>query len=361
MPPLTGTEWQQLRNALMNAFPVPTGLQQMLQFRLDRNYFEFAGALGSYPDTVFNLIQAAEAQGWTDALVAAARASNPGNEMLMAFAQQRGMASTALAGQQLQRMIKKSQGFLNVAQWRTRLGQIETRVCRIELNGDAKGTGFLIGADWVLTNYHVMEAVIEGVVAVSDVEVRFDYKKLEDGKTLNYGTPYGLADDWLLAKSKPSPVDTEPDPGDRLPAEDQLDYALINLAEQVGNLPVGSKPEPGAPARGWVKLARTAATFEADTTVLIMQHPLGSPLKLAIDTLIGLNANGTRLRYTTNTEPGSSGSPCFDVNWNLIALHHSGDAGFEPLHRPTYNEGIPIGKISGQLAKEGIELDKEEL
>ncbi len=30
------------------------------------------------------------------------------------------------------------------------------------------------------------------------------------------------------------------------------------------------------------------------------------------------------LYYTTDTEPGSSGSPCFNDQWELIALHHSG-------------------------------------
>ena len=41
------------------------------------------------------------------------------------------------------------------------------------------------------------------------------------------------------------------------------------------------------------------------------QHPEGTPLKLALDTeaVISLNANNTRVLYSTNTEPGSSGSP----------------------------------------------------
>jgi len=30
------------------------------------------------------------------------------------------------------------------------------------------------------------------------------------------------------------------------------------------------------------------------------------------------------LYYTTDTEPGSSGSPCFNDQWELIGLHHSG-------------------------------------
>ena len=50
-------------------------------------------------------------------------------------------------------------------------------------------------------------------------------------------------------------------------------------------------------------------------------------MKLALDTkaVIGLNGNGTRLRYRTNTEPGASGSPVFTVDWSIVALHHYGD------------------------------------
>ena len=70
-------------------------------------------------------------------------------------------------------------------------------------------------------------------------------------------------------------------------------------------------------------------------------------MKLALETagMIGLNGNGSRVRYTTNTEPGSSGSPCFDQNWDLIALHHSGDPNWDP----SWNEGIPIKLIEEQI------------
>ena len=62
-------------------------------------------------------------------------------------------------------------------------------------------------------------------------------------------------------------------------------------------------------------------------------------MKLAIDTqsVIGVNANGTRVRYKTNTEGGSSGSPVFDMLWNLSALHHYGDPSYSS---PTYNQGV---------------------
>ena len=47
--------------------------------------------------------------------------------------------------------------------------------------------------------------------------------------------------------------------------------------------------------------------------------------------LLSSNANNTRVRYRTNTEEGSSGAPCFDKDWELVALHHSGDPNYEAL------------------------------
>ena len=44
-------------------------------------------------------------------------------------------------------------------------------------------------------------------------------------------------------------------------------------------------------------------------------------MKLALDTqaVVGLNGNGTRIRYRTNTDPGSSGSPVVG-DWDSVGL-----------------------------------------
>ena len=74
-------------------------------------------------------------------------------------------------------------------------------------------------------------------------------------------------------------------------------------------------------------------------------------MKLALDTqaVVEVNQNQARVRYRTNTEPGSSGSPVFDQNWNLVALHHSG----EPAFQPHWNEGIPFATIVNLLTQRG--------
>jgi V8-like Glu-specific endopeptidase len=64
--------------------------------------------------------------------------------------------------------------------------------------------------------------------------------------------------------------------------------------------------------------------------------------------MIGLNISETRVRYRTNTQPGSSGSPCFDQDWNLVALHQ----GNPPHHlRPLSNQGIPLSAIAARIVR----------
>ncbi len=62
----------------------------------------------------------------------------------------------------LERTIKEKNPFLDVEMFRTKLGEIEAQVCRIEIDtprGTVYGTGFLLGPDVLMTNHHVMESV----------------------------------------------------------------------------------------------------------------------------------------------------------------------------------------------------------
>jgi len=72
-------------------------------------------------------------------------------------------------------------------------------------------------------------------------------------------------------------------------------------------------------------------------------------LALDLDAKMEVNANGTRVLYQTATEGGSSGSPCFNQFWEVVALHHAGDPSYEGFYNPAFNEGIPISKIVERL------------
>lgn len=123
-----------------------------------------------------------------------------------------------------------------------------------------------------------------------------------------------------------------------------------------GDLPVNhSKAEHGAPVRGFIKVPGAGIKLAIDAPIFIVQHPEGAQLSLALDTkgVTEINANKTRVHYRTNTEGGSSGSPCFDVNWDLVALHHSGDPKANPLALARWNRGIPFDLIVQQIRGRG--------
>jgi hypothetical protein len=344
---LKGEQLERLSEAIRDAFPVQR-LREMLRFKLGKRLDDYS--LGNdYKEIVFEVMTASEAEGWTAELVVAARQANPGNAALQAFSQEVALASTT---PQLERTIKEKNPYLDVEVFRTRLGELEAQVCRIEVDtprGTVFGTGFLLGPDVLMTNYHVLDRVITGKLPPTAVTFRFDYKRLS-ADVISQGATFTLAADWLLDHSPTSDIDLRPEPKNGVPAADELDYALVRLEGTPGARPVGSKPDPNAPKRGWIPIG-PATALDTGTPMLILQHPDSAPLKLALDMagILGENANRTRVKYSVNTEGGSSGAPCFNTEWDLVALHHSGDPNFDPDHRPGYNEGIPLPAIVSLL------------
>lgn len=364
---LSGQQIRELKEALLNAFTVDT-FQMMFKERLNRDLFHIAPVNANFSKILFDTIDAANREGWIDDLITRAREANPKNSKLYSFAQAIGLTSTTTQQfQQLERLVRASNQFLDSNQWLTSLSRIENQVCRIEIETDQGktlyGTGFLISSNTLITNYHVMEAVILGEAGQttedgfsaksSNVKCRFDYKRLGN-KVLNPGTVYQLDSNWQIDISPNLPLD-------QLPSGEYLDYAIIRLAGDPGNEFVASKNASSGENRGWIKLPENIANddFLPNSPLFIMQHPQGQPLKLALDTnaIIGLTNDKTRLRYRTNTEPGSSGSPCFNQKLELIALHHSGDPNFDYDYKPTYNEGIPFSAITALLKKRNISFD----
>ncbi|HSJ52981.1 MAG TPA: effector-associated domain EAD1-containing protein [Anaerolineae bacterium] len=350
----TGRQYEALWHALCDAYTL-NKLAQVLRFRLDKRLDRIT-APGPFEDVVFELIGVAQREGWHLNLLRVARQSNPGHGGLMAVARQLGGAPEGTPGKaDLEKMIQGTNSFLDVATWREKMGAIEGRVCRVEIAGHPQGTAFLLGPSAALTNYHVVEPVIQGEHGPGDVVLRFDYKRLGGGAHVHAGQEFLLetGDGWLLDSSRYSEVDLalDPKPGD--PGPDELDYALLQVQGEPGEGPIGSSAEPDAPHRGWIDLPQKEHDFQPDSPLFIMQHPKGAALKLALETraVVGVYGAGRRVRYRTNTEPGSSGSPVFDQNWNLVALHHSGDPA---SIMPSYNEGIPITHIAGRLRERGL-------
>ncbi|MFK0735689.1 MAG: effector-associated domain EAD1-containing protein, partial [Gloeotrichia echinulata HAB0833] len=83
---LSGQQRKKLQDALLDAFPTKSSLEQMLSFGLGKN-LDVVAEGGNLKVVVFNLITVAESQGWIDQLIDAAYNDNPGNLKLKAIAQ----------------------------------------------------------------------------------------------------------------------------------------------------------------------------------------------------------------------------------------------------------------------------------
>lgn len=340
---LAGPDRKRLRDALIGAFPSWDALRIMTADYLDLNLATVASSNDDLVTQAFDLIESAQARGTLGDLVLAARYANPGHPDLQAFAHRIGIAAAEQPRSVLEAFVTSNQTFLDVAVWREELARLEWRVCRVDLDKVGRGTGFLVGPDLVLTNHHVVDRLIGGSAAASQVSCLFDFKMVGD-EVISKGVRIDLADaEPVVASSPPSPHDVELDPKTGEPGPDELDYALLRLASPAGELsPGGADAEA---TRGWVTLRPDVIDLTTLDAIVILQHPERLPLKLAVGTEqdLVLNGAGNRIRYTVPTLPGSSGSPVFDTDWNLVALHHSGDP---DTADPGYNEGIPISAIA---------------
>lgn len=161
-----------------------------------------------------------------------------------------------------------------------------------ELAPVAIATGFLIARGLLLTNHHVLPSAGEA----SGLFANFLYDYNDRGVAT--GRYYPLAPDAFFH------------------ADELLDFALVAVEE-------------GESATlddlGVVPLIEATPKILVGQPVNIIQHPDGQGKTYAIreNRLVDVLDSGF-LHYETDTLGGSSGSPAFSQNWELVALHHSG-------------------------------------
>jgi MinD-like ATPase involved in chromosome partitioning or flagellar assembly len=121
------------------------------------------------------------------------------------------------------------------------------------------------------------------------------------------------------------------------------------------------------PALPGLRLASSLPALDEPERVYLIGHPTGEALSLSLqdNELLDYDGRGperatsgpiVRVHYRAPTEGGSSGSPVFNQNWEVIALHHKSSADLPRLngHVGTYpaSEGIWIRSIV-QSSKKG--------
>src|SRR5205085_3195784 len=112
-----------------------------------------------------------------------------------------------------------------------------------------------------------------------------------------------------------------------------LDYTIVGVRERPGDL------------FGYVDLS-IRADVSVNDFVSIIQHPLGGPKQICFTDNKVAAVFGNLLQYSTDTEPGSSGSPVFNQQWQIVGLHHKGGGLAGPDGKKYFtNEGILIAQI----------------
>ncbi len=367
---LTGPEFALLQDALIGAFENFDKLGTVL--RRGGENINLMASPGSMDDVTRKVIEHFEVRDRIDQLVLTARAGNQTNRELIEVAAALGLepAGVAVSEQDsdqalievqgsLERIVAAQRDIADFGSYGARIQEFLRRICAVELGANA-GTGFLIGPDTVLTNHHVIAAAREGSFDPARIVLRFDYQRARDGRTTNAGVEVHLADEWLVDWEPHSPADLHAFDPDRLPADSELDYAVLRTGDRVGDSPP-STPFDGA--RGWFSIPAQDHPFEPDSFLMIVQHPCNDPIAYdsADDAVIRVNGNSTRVHYRVNTRPGSSGSPIVNRDLELVGLHHGGEPGTADRDKPcgqrntpaAYNEGIPIAKIAAHLSGKG--------
>lgn len=271
------------------------------------------------------------------------------NDRLRAFLSTPGV-TTPDRQKSLERIVNAAHMFYNPVSWAQHLSVAIRRVCRISIplstGGTAYGTGFLVGPDAVLTNYHVVQPLLQGKAVHANIRLLFDYMTDTSGFNSSGVSAQLVDDEWLLDQSPYDSTDNVSGSA-KLPSSDNLDYALLRIRFNESGVQADNVP------RGWFSLTDVPSDWPSgsDAPLLILQHPSGDPLSLAFESNANLqvNANQTRVRYNVNTLGGSSGSPCFTATWQLVALHHAGDPGYQPFAK--YNQGIPLRAIVERIVK----------
>ncbi|MDB4222926.1 endonuclease [Granulosicoccus sp.] len=160
-------------------------------------------------------------------------------------------------------------------------------------SGIGFGTGFMISPTLMMTNNHV----IADHATASMCALEFDYYETRGG---------GISDTEVYSLNPKLFFETDED----------LDFTIIAV-ESVSTKGLEL-------SRGWSPLIPESGKALVSERVNIIQHPDGGPQKLALRSNTIVDVPGDFLHYVSDTRPGSSGSPVYNDQWELAALHHSG-------------------------------------
>ena len=198
-------------------------------------------------------------------------------------------------------------------------------------SGRAVGTGFLVrrgdlvGSDdataVLVTNNHVIAQDPDADDTLTPDQAVITFQVLAD----QAGTAQAFHPQQILWSSPPR----------------QFDTTVVALAEPVDAL------EPCG-------VTKARPRLDGKQRVYVIGHPQGRELSYSIDDNVLLDYDDRVLHYRAPTEHGSSGSPVFNRDWDVIGVHHAGRTDMPRLKGQdgTYpaNEGIWIEAVRRAMA-----------
>lgn len=176
--------------------------------------------------------------------------------------------------------------------------RVSRSVCRIILRSLSQrvigyGTGCMVSPRLLLTNNHVLSSIEEATSALAE----FNYQSSTDGQMLQ-SSAYELDPITFFITNK------------------DLDYTLVAVKEKSDGPPLSDF--------GWNPLIEEQGKVILGEYLNIIQHPGGEPKQVALRENQLVDLLDDFLHYQTDTAPGSSGSPVFNDQWEIVGLHHSG-------------------------------------
>lgn len=311
-----------LREAIQSAYLSLDSLGLFVDEELNQN-LAVVGGNGSLDKVIFNLIGWAIAKGYIDDLILALQKDTQNRSDIQQFCarilQQRMVLNPSerltdelslelepstwgldVRSEELELFLPKQSTFeADVGKLSQGL-ELANAVCKVTFTNRPpaeSGTGVLIAPELVLTNYHVL-SLHEGAnlnEMARTAQFEFGYVSPPFGEATRTQIMLAAENDPIVSAS---PIN-------------ELDYALIRLSK---NEDFSIKPVP---------LNATAPLTER-SPLNILQHPEGIELKVSLSNngVVKTDQQRGLVLYVNPTKRGSSGSPCFDNDWKLVALHH---------------------------------------
>jgi len=168
------------------------------------------------------------------------------------------------------------------------------RICETANGRDVPiGTGFLVAPDLLMTNNHVLPLEATAAEAVVELGVELD------------------------VDNRPQlPVQLGLDPGRLFVTDVDLDLSLVATTRTADG------QQPGD-VFGWCPLIPAEGKIVTGEALNVVGHPAGRPKEIAIRHNELLVVLPQFLHYSSDTQRGSSGSPVFNDQWEMVALHHA--------------------------------------